>query len=193
LITSVVIGFLIFNFGEGLIDSFDAAYQNFSDRVRWGQRSGETDLRLGIYYDEIFNFHGKYPIYGIGLGSTYQGANSLFGESMYAKEYGGYEFELGRIILEGGFILFFLRFALLYVLLRDSVIPIPGKILVFLAFVNNPIVFNTYSGVFLLFGILIVDRAYFLKNKDRITPPGFMKATTRKQLSAPLPLNLEGK
>jgi hypothetical protein len=159
---------LVLTFGGKLVNSFDQAYNNFQDRVRWGQKSGEQDMRLGFYYDEVFNFRGKYPVFGIGLGSTYQGANSLFGESSYAKDYGGYEYEMGRIILEGGYILFFLRIFLMIVLLRDSFIPIMGKLVIFLAFVNNPVVFNTYSGVFLLFGIMIVDRAYYLKAKNSL-------------------------
>lgn len=160
---------LLYFFGDNLIRTLNVAYENFNERVEWGQESGETTARFADFFYEIVNFRGKYPVYGIGLGSTYQGANAILGESIYAKEYGYYEAELGRIVLEGGYILFFLRIILIIVLLRYSYIPSLGKVVVVAFFLGAVVVFSTYQGVFFLFGLLLVDRAYYLK-QNKIHP-----------------------
>lgn len=162
-LTCVILTIFLYFFGNKVSVVFDQAYNNFSERVEWGLEAGETEDRFEEPFKDVLNFKGKYPIYGIGLGSTYQGANIIFGESFYAKEFGGYEGELGRIILEGGFILFFLRIILLLVFLRYSYIPASGKAIVVIFFLACVVVFNTYQTIFLLFGIMLVERAYFIK------------------------------
>jgi hypothetical protein len=158
-----LLGIFLFYFGGSLANRFETAYGNFEDRVDTGNESGELAWRIDWTYNEIINYHGNYPIYGIGLGSTYQGANILFGESSYAKEYGYYESELGRIVLEGGFILFFFRIIMFLVVLRFSHISFAGKIIMFIFFFNNMIIFNAYLGAFFILGFILVDRAYYLK------------------------------
>ncbi|HMI68088.1 MAG TPA: hypothetical protein VK517_18725, partial [Cyclobacteriaceae bacterium] len=127
---------------------------------------GELEARIVGSLVEVLEFQGEYPVYGIGLGSTYQGAISLFGASDYLKEYGYYESEGGRIVLEGGFILFFLRVILFIVMIRYSYVPPLGKIFLFILFINSMIVFNTYLSVFFILGMIFVDRAYYLKDVD---------------------------
>jgi hypothetical protein len=163
---SIQIGILVlllYLFGGNLVAGFDNAYKNFEDRVELGNENQELELRIGDAINEMIDFKGKYPIYGIGLGSTYQGANVLFGQSAYAKEYGYYEAEGGRIILEGGYILFLLRIILFIILLRYSYLPVMGKIFIFILFMNISVVFNTYIGVFFFLGFMFVDRAYYLQ------------------------------
>lgn len=162
-----ILAVLIFYFGDNLTTRFEKAYSNFEERVSWGSESGEFEDRVDWTFKEVTDFKGKYPVYGIGLGSTYQGANILFGESIYAKEYGYYETEVGRIILEGGYILFFLRIALLLILLGYSAIPTAGRIVVLIFFLNNAVTFNVYQGIFFLIGLILVDRAYFIQQSKK--------------------------
>lgn len=162
----VVVSFsiLVYFFGENVIKSFSDAYSNFSERIEDGIESGETEGRILEPFKDVVKPKTEYFIYGIGLGSTYQGANTLFGESYFAKKTGGYEGELGRIIIEGGYILILFRVILMMILLRYSYIPIQGKIVVFLFFMFATVVFNNYQGIFFLYGFMLVDRAYLLKS-----------------------------
>lgn len=166
IVSLLFLGSMIYFFGGDLVKRFDVAYDNFASRVEQGNETGEVETRLIGSFTEIIDFRGNYPIYGIGLGSTYQGANILFGESVYAKEYGYYESEAGRIVLEGGYILFFLRIILFIVLLQYSSIPPIGKWFMFILFVNNMIIFNIYLGIFFFLGFIFVDRAYYLKKNS---------------------------
>lgn len=159
----------LYFFGGSLIVTYMRAYENFEERVDTNRK--ELEWRLNWMYDEVLNFKGKYPVYGVGLGSTYQGANAIFGESVYAQEYGYYETEPGRVILEGGFILFFLRIILFIVFLRHSYIPMIGKILLLLIFLNNMVIFNIYQGLFFVLGIMFVDRAYYLRKQGSYLNP----------------------
>jgi hypothetical protein len=164
LVSLCVLGFLLFYLGGSFVSKFDNAYTNFLTRINGGyENNKELEGRVVGSYTEIFDFKGMYPVYGIGLGSTYQGANALFGESVYAKQYGYYESELGRVVIEGGYILLFLRITLFLVMIRFSFIPFIGKVLIFILFLNSMIVFNTYLGVFFFLGIIFVDRAYYLE------------------------------
>ena len=165
-ITLSLLTFAIFYFGQGAVVRFSSAYDNFRERIELGQQSGELEYRLSDVYNDLVDFRGKYPIMGVGLGSTYQGANILFGESLYVKEYGYYESELGRVLLEGGYILLVLRVLAFIVLLRFSSIPVSGKFLLFVLFINNMVVFNIYLVIFFSLGFILVDRGYYLNQID---------------------------
>jgi hypothetical protein len=151
--------------GSGFVGKFGTAYTNFQSRIT-GEGQGELEGRIVGSFTEVLQFQGEYPIYGIGLGSTYQGANALFGQSTYLKEYGYYESESGRIVLEGGFILFFLRVILFLAMVRYSSIPLLGRVFLFILFINSMIVFNTYLSFFFFLGTIFVDRAYYLRESD---------------------------
>lgn len=127
---------------------------------------GEVEYRISDLFNEVLDFRGKYPVFGVGLGSTYQGANAIFGTSQYVLEYGYNESEAGRIILEGGYILFFLRIALFLVLMRKSVVPFFGKAIFLALFFTSQVVFSVYFGTFFFLGIIFVDRAYYLKSRN---------------------------
>lgn len=137
---------------------------NFTSRVKENQEQGEQARRIINPVEEIINFKGNYPIMGVGLGATYQGANAIWGESPFVLEYGGYEEEAERVILEGGYILLFLRFLLFGILAANSTIPKRYSIPIILIFIfYYPIVFNIYNGIYAILGWMVVDRAYFLR------------------------------
>jgi len=141
----------------------NSSYNNFMYRV---ENSDEVDERLAGSWDEIINFRGQYPWFGVGLGATYQGANALFGQSIYVQEYGGYESEPARIILEGGYLLFFLRLLVVLVFLKSTPhLPWPVKVFLFVVFFNSLMTFNIYQGIFYVLGIMLIDRGYYLKQQ----------------------------
>lgn len=135
---------------------------NFVYRFNGGLATNEYNSRTIGAIEEVINFRGVYPFVGIGLGSTYQGANAIWGESRYAKSYpGGYEEELERIVIEGGYILFFFKLLLLFILFFRSKIPqifILGIII--MQIMTLPLVFNIYNAFFFFISIILVDRAY---------------------------------
>ncbi|MCC6459112.1 MAG: hypothetical protein IT260_01500, partial [Saprospiraceae bacterium] len=91
----------------------------------------------------------------------YQGARALWGESYFVKTYGGYEEEPERIILEGGFLLFFLRVGMLVLFLKAMRFPLLYKCmfgLIILFFTHS--IFNVYNIFFVPLGLSLLDWAY---------------------------------
>ncbi len=138
------------------------AYDNIQQRFEYGFRTNEYENRTLGLVREVIDFRGDFPFLGIGLGATYQGANAIWGESKYARNYpGGYEEEAERIVLEGGYLLFFFKVMLFYLLYQKLKIPKLGKLIILpLLFFFFPIVFNVYNAIFLFFGLIVVDYGY---------------------------------
>ena len=154
---------IIATYGLFQLPLFKLGVANMQKRVTENVEDGETHTRIIGTVTEIIDFRGKYPILGVGLGSTYQGANSIWGESYYLKNYGYYEEEGERIILEGGYVLYFVRVLLFVLMFKKMYCPWPYKVLLFvlMLFYTN-MVFNTYNTIFFFFGIAYIDRCYFL-------------------------------
>jgi hypothetical protein len=161
-----IVGFLVL--GVALQTNFvQRAIDNFMTRVTGNIASGESSVRTVGVIEEVFNFKGQYPFFGVGLGSTYQGSNKIWGESLFLKEYGGYEEELERIVLEGGFLLLAFKLGLILFLINRLKVPkINMFILLILMLISVPIVFNIYNAFYFYFGIILVDRGYRLQKGD---------------------------
>jgi hypothetical protein len=157
----------VYSYSSRIQGFVENTYKNFMTRVDGNRASGEEQRRILGPLDEIVNFRGKYITFGIGLGATYQGAQAIWGESWYAQEYGGYEEEAERIILEGGMTLFFLRCGLFLVLLYHSRIPIASSsIIALLCIFYIPIVFNIYNLIYIFIGLAMLDSAYAQREKQ---------------------------
>lgn len=144
------------------LNLIDNSFTGFMERRERGVESGEQNQRIFGDIIEVINFRGQYPYFGVGLGSTYQGATKLFGTSEYIIQYGFYESEFVRIILEGGFLLFVTRIFLTIYLVRKLFIPPLGKFIlciILIAFFST--VFNVYNAVFAALGIILVDYFYY--------------------------------
>lgn len=164
----IILVILIGTGNKSIQNTISQAYDNFTERRVGLQQSGEEKQRIFIELQQFFNFRGNHPFAGVGLGATYQGAVRLFGISPEVEAYGFYESEQERIILEGGFLLFFTRILLIIGLLRMLYIPVFAKIIfAFLLIFFMPIVFNIYNSIFVAIGIMIVDYFYFF-GKQRI-------------------------
>jgi len=141
------------------------AYQNFDKRREQLKESGEEQRRILWDYRDLSEFRGKYPLLGMGLGSTYNGANAIFGTSDYVKEYGYYENELTRLVLEGGFILLVLKMIMVIYFASRLYLPFIGKIIVCMitCSVIVPIVFNVYYSYLIFIGIVLIDKTYYME------------------------------
>ena len=138
------------------------AWSNFYSRIEDGIRDQEFGRRTFGVATEIIDFRGGNPVFGSGLGATYQGARLLWGESYFVKRYGGYEEEPERIILEGGFLLFILRTLLLIYFLNALHIPLGYKFmfaLIIVFFTHS--IFNVYNIIFVPLGLSLLDWAYY--------------------------------
>jgi len=134
------------------------AYSNFDERRTVNAQSGEQNQRVFGDLQDLLNYRGKYPLGGVGLGATYQGATSVFGVSDYVKEYGYYENELPRIVLEGGFFLLIFRIGLVIWLLSWLELNKISKIVFFIVFIyGTSTVFNIYNAIFLALGLIFLD------------------------------------
>lgn len=141
-------------------DRIETAYANFDDRREKLEASGEQEKRLEI--TSILNFSGQYPIAGIGLGATYQGAVGLFGVSEHLREYGYVEAEMERYVVEGGFILLILKILITFSMCSRLLLPFFPKLFIgVMLFTFNPVVFNIYNTVFTMLGVILIDYVYY--------------------------------
>jgi hypothetical protein len=141
------------------------AFDSFSRRVTYGQQSGEAESRTVGTFLEVIEFNGKYPLFGIGLGATYQGAVNKWGQSKEYLEYGYCEEEPERVVLEGGFILFTVRVLLFIILIFKLKVPVIYSIPIFLyIFFFTLFVFNTYQAAYVFLGFALLDKLY--RNKQ---------------------------
>jgi hypothetical protein len=166
--------FLILFLSKGSLGTekiIENAYSNFDERRSLNAQSGEQNKRLVADVEELFiDYRGKYPFFGVGLGSTYQGATSVFGTSDYVKEYGYYEGELPRVVLEAGYIMLIFRILLFIWLLRWLEMNLQSKIICFLVFIYGiGIVFNVYNSIFLALGLIFFDNIAFQKRLKSTT------------------------
>jgi hypothetical protein len=151
-----------------VFEEVEKAYDNFMMRVEQNRQSGEERSRLvgDLYYLQDARY--KYPVFGVGLGSTYQGATQLFGTSRYVQEFGYAESEISRVLLEGGWTLILLKFVLgIYMALKLSFKGFMRFVVWFVVAVGQPIVYNPHNATFLLLGIMLVDNIIWRQNLAR--------------------------
>ncbi len=142
-------------------DFLQQSWANFASRIEDGFRDAEYGRRTWGAVEEVVNFRGDFPLFGAGLGGTYQGARALWGESYYMLRYGGYEEEPERIVLEGGYLLLLWRCLLLWIFLRGLMLSHAMRwFLFFLIVLFVPVVFNTYNLVFVALGLSAVDWSF---------------------------------
>lgn len=151
-----------------ILEQAEIAYDNFMARVEANQRSGEQSARLmtDVWYLQNNNF--KYPITGVGIGSTYQGATQLFGTSRYVQEFGYVETEFSRVLLEGGWIVIIFKVVLgLIMALNFSFTGFMRWAVWFVVAFGQPIVYNPHNAAFLLLGIILVDNIIWRQKIER--------------------------
>lgn len=151
-----------------IIEQVDKAYTNFMDRVEQNQRSGEQNARFNtdLYY--ILNANYQHPVFGVGLGSTYQGATQLFGTSRYVQEFGYVESEFSRVLLEGGWVVIFMKLVLgIMMALNLSFGGFMRWAVWFVVAIGQPIVFNPHNAAFLFMGIALVDNIIWRQDIEK--------------------------
>lgn len=143
------------------------AWKNFYSRIEDGFTNKEYDRRTIGVIGEVIDFRGKYPLFGTGLGGTYQGARLIWGESHFVQEYGGYEEEPERIVIEGGFLLFLLRTGIMLYLFHFFRMPFFYKAFIaFYIIFFTHIVFNIYNIIFYALGLAFLDWCYRKRDFD---------------------------
>lgn len=144
------------------------AYQGLNQRIVAHGQDGETRSRIIGQLEEIINFRGDYPLFGTGLGGTYQGAKALFGESRLLRAYGFYEEELERVVLEGGYVLLLARLLLWWAIFRRSAIPTLYRLLLlWLHLFYQVTVFNVFTAFYTVMGLMYLDRCYWLSRQPK--------------------------
>lgn len=151
------------------LEFVNIAVDNYAQRVETGASSrGDQDTRIFGPLEEVTKFRGEQGIFGVGLGATYVGVNKLLGKSFFTKEYGYYEEIAERIILEGGFVLFFIRVLMFLLLYLYSNLPriylIPFLFIV--TFYFN-LCFNIPNIIYFILGFCMVDKAYHLRDQEQ--------------------------
>ena len=148
----------------GVQNLFGKSYDNFETRVEGSESSME---RIQAPILEVINYNGPNPIFGIGLGSTYQGAVQIFGFNplLYGVEL---ESEPKRIIVEGGYLLYFFRLLLFFYLFKSLKMNwiFKGFILGSIYF-GIAIVFNIYTSFYSMLGLMLLDKVYQIVDDEK--------------------------
>lgn len=166
--TSAIIGLILMinlAIGDklGFIEKTTIAYDNFMLRVEGSAEESEGRLTGDLL--QVFTRDFDYRYTGVGLGSTYQGANALFGTSTIIQNT-PMEGELFRILVEGGIFLVLFRWFFIIIIFSYLDIPTLLKIILFLFFcVFAQNVFNIYNAVYFATGLIILNQAY---RKDKV-------------------------
>lgn len=158
LLVVLVLGILNFVLQDPLhiYQKFESSSNNFNERVNG--TDDNTKGRVMGAIDEVIYLNYAHDLFGAGLGSTYQGANALFGNNPNLDGQ-GYETEPKRVILEGGYFLLILRLVMLFYLILNlkGNFFFKAAIVVLSIFVFS-IVYNTYNCFYLLLGLMLLDR-----------------------------------
>ena len=140
----------------GQLPVLKRGFINFADRVEITNSSGESLRRIYGYFSDFGSLDNWDLIFGYGIGSTHIPLNSLFGVSDYILNYGFFEEEIERYVLEGGIILLFVKIVTLFWV--SSYFPFKRKRLVFLMIIMSIVMvftFNILLQFFTFLGILI--------------------------------------
>ncbi|GEM_PF-2770474 len=146
----------------GIQKQFVSSTENITERILTNQEEGSR--RISGPINSLISPETPYPFVGIGLGASYQGINSLFGSSEYNS---GTEHEIGRTLIDGGFILLFLKFALFFFMIKN----LEGNI--FFYIITLPIIFlttlittNPYTNFYLVLGIMLLDNILYMEKRS---------------------------
>ena len=157
---------IVFNFGQKLT-SIGKSFDSISERIVSGQQSGEANNRTAKIFEETFNFSGNYPLLGIGLGATYQGATNKWGKAQELIHYGYVEEEPGRILMEGGYLLLIVRTFLFVMIAIKMKIPIIFSApILFYMFFFTIFMFNAYQIAYAFLGLTFLDKVYYKQTEE---------------------------
>lgn len=145
-----------------IYDKFAQSSNNFEERTE--NASDNTKGRVTGALDELAYLEFEHDIIGVGLGSTYQGANALFGYNPNLKGQ-GFETEFKRVVLEGGYVLLIMRFVMFFYLMRFLKGSFFFKLTIFtLSLFVFSIIYNTYNAFYFMLGIALIDRVSRLES-----------------------------
>ena len=164
LMVILVSGFFNFILQDPLhiYEKFNQSANNFSQREEGA--SDNTKGRISGAVNELVDLDFEHDIIGVGLGSTYQGANALFGYNPNLKGQ-GFETEFKRVVLEGGYILLILRFVMFFYLMQFLKGSFIFKLTIFtLSLFVFSIIYNTYNAFYFMLGVALIDRVSRLES-----------------------------
>jgi len=147
-------------------ESIEKAWGNFEERTTSLNERGESSNRIYKQFMSAFLYHGDQPLFGSGLGSDYQGTNSVFGTSQTRLQYGFTEEEGERIVFEGGYTLLLIRFILFIIVLSAMPIKTISKWILFILFFPGLLVFHTYMTFFVAMGFMWINQSKLVTAKE---------------------------
>lgn len=169
IVPSVILYMVILARGQiGIETRLGTAYENFDERRSTLAESGEEKRRILWDYVALIEKNYQYPLFGIGVGATYQGAIVLWGYSEALANHGYVESELERYVLEGGYILLFLRLLITISFCTQLFMPWYAKWMIGGLMFIAPITFNIFNIVFFMFGIIFLDQAYIIQHNKKL-------------------------
>lgn len=142
----------------GISALIDDAFHNFNVRVESSEDEGIG--RILEPFDLILNRSIPNPVFGNGLGITYQGIARIFGTTELSEKF-QMENEVGKNLLEGGYLLLILKITFIVFAVKYLSLPrLFTATLLILVFLYASLSGSSYNTVFVLLGIISLDTAY---------------------------------
>lgn len=149
-----------------VIDFISSSYNNFDSRFETNKEEGQGRIFTPFFTIIRNDFPNK--LIGNGLGISYPAVVAAKGTSKVAETFWVQDDEIGRTLLEGGYILLLLKLALIVFSLKNLEIDKRFMTITFLIiFIYMPLTTNIYNIVFFLMGIIYLEQA-ILTDKRKI-------------------------
>lgn len=144
-----------------------SAYDNFNDRLESNQEEGNS--RVTMPFKTLIDNEYPNKLIGNGLGISYPAIVALKGTSKVAEKFWVQDDEMGRTLLEGGYILFVFKLILIFTAIRSLQFDRKfAAIMFFTVFFYMTITTNIYNIVFFLIGVVFLEQAIIKHKKTKI-------------------------
>lgn len=151
----------------GTVDFVSNSYDNFNNRFETNKEEGQT--RIYTPFLTIVNNDFPNKLIGNGLGISYPAVVAAKGTSKVAETFWVQDDEIGRTLLEGGYILLLLKLLLIIFSIKNLQIDKRFMAVAFLViFIYIPITTNIYNIVFFLMGIIYLEQAIIRNNNSAL-------------------------
>jgi hypothetical protein len=153
-----------------LVNFVSNSYENFDSRFEDNKEEGNG--RIWGPFQTIISNDFPNKLIGNGLGISYPAIVAMKGTSKVAETHAVMDDEIGRTLLEGGYLLLIFKIILIVLTIKNLKIDKRFMSIAFsVIFIFMPLTTNVYNIVFFILGIIFLEQAIISKNKTNFQLP----------------------
>lgn len=153
-----IISYLSLGDPLNIVEFVSSSYDNFNSRFEENKEEGQG--RISTPFLTVINNDFPNKLFGNGLGISYPAIVAVKGTSKVAETYNVQDDEIGRTLLEGGYILLLLKLTLIVFTIKNLTIDKRFMGISFIIiFIYMPLTTNIYNIVFFFMGIIYLEQA----------------------------------